>query len=93
MWPLVTEESSIRDCLNLSDEIESRPETLHTVVVQIAGKKRGTLQVPSTMIENQTHVEDEVMKSKLGINLNTSEIRRVIYVVRKDGGALINYVV
>ena len=45
----------IRDSLNLSDEIESRPETLHTVVVQIAGKKRGTLQVPSTMIENQTH--------------------------------------
>ena len=36
---------SIRDSLNLSDEIESRPETLHTVVVQIAGKKRGTLQV------------------------------------------------
>lgn len=93
MWPLVVEESSIRDCLNLSEEIESRPETVSTVVVQIAGKKRGTLEVPSTMIESQSHIEDEVRKSTIGMGLEKSEIRRVIYVVRKDGGALINYVV
>jgi len=92
-WPLVLEESRIRECLNLSEfESQNRLETYHTVVVQIAGKKRGTLQVPSTVIENQSYVEDEVRKSKFGKRLDNDQIRRVVYIVRKDGGALINYV-
>lgn len=92
-WPVLDDASMERSLSRTT----AHAETTSVVVVQIGGKKRGTLDIPGPLDRNmQKMVEDRVFASSIGEkhldHASRERVKRVVFVPKKDGTGLINFV-
>lgn len=67
------------------------------VIVQLKGKTKGVIQISGNVHNDVTAIENAVRSSDLGTKLlgeknNQIDVKRVIVVSKKDGSALVNFV-
>jgi len=94
-WPCVESNARME---NLADLASAAERTTSVVAVQIGGKMRGTIEVAADGDAplSREVVEEAVLASKIGSRHLDEErreaIKRVVFVNKKDGSALINFV-
>jgi len=92
-WPSMSHNAIMDEMArNAVDESEASA----VVAVQIGGKMRGTVEIPGGTVLEKDTVESAVYASSIGERYldgsRRSSLKRVVFVKKKDGSALINFV-